>query len=392
MASGRVYVHHGARGQVWRAAYRLPNGRRHHRTIGPVWKGRGRPPVGHFTRRLAEEWLREVLEQARAGTLPGLTRTGVSFARACDDYVTHKTADRRLKPTTLRNYQSIIDYHLFPAFGQLAVEELTTEMVEAWKLALPMSNTTKIQILTVLYGVMERARKRYKLRANPVRDVEKPRREVAPGGELRFYEPEEVFALVRAADGEQDTALYLAAAFTGLRRGELVALRWRNVDFPNSVIRVAASVTDGVVSSPKSGKVRSIPMAPEVAEALARLNQREDWTADDDLVFPGITGGYLDASALYRRFIKACERAGLRRLRFHDLRHTFGTVMAANPRVDMRRLQEWMGHADISTTLRYAHYRPRHDDAALVAEAFGNGSATVRATDALLNQDLNGSP
>jgi len=105
---------------------------------------------------------------------------------------------------------------------------------------------------------------------------------------------------------------------------------------------VSASYTEGQLTRPKSLKVRSVPMAPEVGSALARLGQRERWTGDDDLVFPGITGGYLDASALYRRFVAAARLAELRRLRFHDLRHTFGTTMAANPRVDVRRLQEWM--------------------------------------------------
>lgn len=64
----------------------------------------------------------------------------------------------------------------------------------------------------------------------------------------------------------------------------------------------------------------------------------------------------MDASAMYRRFVAAAARAGLGRLRFHDLRHTFGTTMAANPRVDLRRLQEWMGHADMTTTQRYSHF------------------------------------
>jgi len=379
MPSGRVYLHEGARGPVWRAHYRLDDGRRRHTKIGPAWTGRGRPPAGYYTRRLAEDWLREVLAQARAGTLPGLKQTGITFAEACEDYLAHKASDRRLKPSTLRDYGSIIRFHLVPAFGPLAIEDLKTEAVEEWKLSLGMGNTTKIKILTVLFGVMERARRRYKLPVNPVRDVEKPRRDVASGGELQFYSPEEIMALIRAAADEQDAAIFLLAAFTGLRRGEIVALRWREVDFVNCAIRVSASYTDGVLTRPKSGKVRSVPMAPEVAESLAKLNQREDWTSEDDLVFPGLTGSFLDASALYRRFVAACERAGLRRLRFHDLRHTFGTVMAANPRMDMRRLQEWMGHADISTTLRYAHYRPRHDDAELVAEAFVRADPSVPA-------------
>ena len=377
--SGHVYRHEGRRAPVWRALYRLPDGRRVHRTLGPAWTGRGRPPAGYFTKRLAEDWLREVLDQARRGTLPGMVRTGVSFAEACEDYLAHKESDRRLKPTTLRDYRSTVKFHLLPAFGALPVEDITTDMVESWKLTLDMSNATKIKVLTVLYGVMERARKRHRLAVNPVREVEKPRRERGQGDELQFYSPEEVLALVRAAESEQDAAIFLTAAFTGLRRGELVALRWRDVDFPGSVIRVSGSYSEGHLTRPKSNKVRAVPMAPEVATALARLGQRDRWTGDDDLVFPGVTGAYLDASALYRRFMAAARRAELRRLRFHDLRHTFGTTMAANPRIDMRRLQEWMGHADISTTLRYSHYVPRHDDAALVAEAFAVSGAAERS-------------
>jgi len=376
--SGHVYRHEGRRGPVWRALYRLPDGRRVHRTLGPAWAERGRPPAGYFTKRLAEDWLREVLDQARRGTLLGMVRTGVTFAEACEDYLAHKESDRRLKPTTLRDYRSTVRFHLLPAFGALPVEDITTDMVETWKLTLDMSNATKIKVLTVLYGVMERARKRHRLAVNPVREVEKPRREGGQGDELQFYSPEEVLALVRAAESEQDAAIFLTAAFTGLRRGELVALRWRDVDFPGSVIRVSGSYSEGHLTRPKS-KVRAVPMAPEVATALARLGQRDRWTGDDDLVFPGVTGAYLDASALYRRFMAAARRAELRRLRFHDLRHTFGTTMAANPRVDMRRLQEWMGHADISTTLRYSHYVPRHDDAALVAEAFAVSGAAERS-------------
>ncbi len=369
--SGHVYRHEGKRGPTWRALYRLPDGRRVHKTIGPAWKERGRPPAGSYTKRTAEDWLREVLDQARRGTLPGMVKTGATFAAACKDFLAYKERESALKPSTMRDYRSTIKAHLLPAYGELTVEAITAEMVERWKLSLEVSNTTKIKLLTILRGVMERARKRYKLPTNPVREVEKPRKTNAHSSEVRFYTPEEVMALVRAAESEQDAAIFLTAAFTGLRRGELVALRWRDVDFPGASIRVSGSYSDKELTTPKSGKVRQVPMAPAVAEALARLSKRERWTGDDDLVFPGATGAYADASALARRYLATAKRAGLRRLRFHDLRHTFGTTMAANPRVDMRRLQEWMGHADITTTLRYAHFRPRHDDAVLVAEGFG---------------------
>ncbi len=175
-------------------------------------------------------------------------------------------------------------------------------------------------------------------------------------------------ALVRAAASEQDAAIYITAAFTGLRRGELLALRWRDVDFSGQAVRVRASFAEGALTTPKSGKVRSVPLAPPVAERLAKLGQRKRLTGDDDLVFIGQSGSYLDGRALRRRYDAALERASLRKLRFHDLRHTFGTRMIA--KADIRRVQEWMGHADIETTMKYLHYAPRDADAALVAEAF----------------------
>ena len=129
-----------------------------------------------------------------------------------------------------------------------------------------------------------------------------------------------------------------------------------------------ASYAAGQLTTPKSGKVRSVPMAPDVAEALARLGRPPNWVGDDDLAFPSVAGDYLDGSALRRRYTAVPARAGLRALRFHDLRHTFGTRMIA--KADIRRVQEWMGHADVHTTMRYLHYTPRAGDAALVAEAF----------------------
>lgn len=140
---------------------------------------------------------------------------------------------------------------------------------------------------------------------------------------------------MRAAASEQDGAIFLTAAFTGLRMGELLALRWRDVDFAGRTVRVPASYYAGQLTTPKSGKVRSVPLAPAVATALARLGAREHWVGDDDVVFVGETGGYADASALRRRYKLALQAAGLQSLRFHDLRHTFGTRMIA--KADIRR-------------------------------------------------------
>jgi integrase len=299
--------------------------------------------------------------------LPGSARTRATFADAAAEFLRYTRDDRGCKPSTLRDYRSNLEAHLLPAFGDQALEAVTPAAIDVWRASLAaLSPRTKNKLLVVMHGVFRRAQHVWDLPANPVAYVEKYRQR--PSGDIDVFSPEEVMALVRAAGSEQDAAVFLTAAFTGLRRGELLALRWREVDFAGSVVRVRASYTAMELTTPKSGKVRSVPLAPEVANALARLDQRPNWTSDDDLVFPGEAGDYLDGSALRRRYAAALGRAGLRPLRFHDLRHTFGTRMIA--KADIRRVQEWMGHADVQTTMRYLHYAPRAADAALVAEAF----------------------
>jgi integrase len=379
--SGHVSRYEGKRRPVWRAKYRLPDGRQVKKTLGPAWTYRGRPQAGYFTKRTAEAWLRRTLAEAAAGTLPGMVRTGATVADACAEYLRYIEQDRQRKPSTLRDYDSIFRNHVLPHLGEIALEDLTPERVERWATHeidpnRRLANRTREKTITVFHGVMERARKLYRLPANVVADVEKPR--TAARTEIQVLSPEELLALVRSAASDQDAAIFLTAAFTGLRQGELVALRWRDVDFAGSAIRVRASYTNGHQTSPKSGKVRSVSMAPKIAEALARLGQREFFVGDDHLVFVGLTGSYLDGSALSKRYRAALERAALRRLRFHDLRHTFGTRVIGV--ADIRRVQVWMGHANVQTTMQYLHYVPRAQDAALVGEAFAIGLDTGRGS------------
>ncbi len=165
---------------------------------------------------------------------------------------------------------------------------------------------------------------------------------------------------------------------TGLRRGELVALRWRDVDFAGQAIRVRSNYSYGQLVTPKSGKVRTVPMVPDVAGALARLGQREHFNGVEDPVFAGPSGGHLDASALCRRYTAAVKRAGLRPLPFHSLRHYFGS-MAVN-RATLVQVQSWMGHSHIQTTARYLHAKSQADDAALLAGAFAAPVAELTAS------------
>jgi integrase len=364
--SGHVFRVERKRGPVWYAKYRLPDGRQVQRKLGPAWTARGRPPGGHFTKRTAEAWLDDVLAQARRGELPGMVATGATVADAAAEWLRWAEHDRACKPSTMSDYRHTAD-RITRELGDLRLEDVTPELLERWKATLTASNRTVAKYLVVLHGIFRRAMKVWGLPRNPAADVERPRFPVSD--DIDAFSPEEVHALVRAAGSEQDGSLYLTAAFTGLRLGELLALQWRDVDFAGDAIRVRRSYNvHGGVGTPKSGKVRSVPMVPKVGQALARLAEREWFTGDEDLVFAGDLGNYLDASALRDRYKAALDRAGLRRLRFHDLRHTFGTL--AVKRAEIPAVQAWMGHAHVGTTMRYIHHRDRGDEAKLLAEAF----------------------
>jgi integrase len=381
--SGFVFRLEKARGASWWAKYRLPDGTQVKRKIGPAWVGRGRPAEGHFTKRLAEDWLHDRLEEVRresvfAVATPGLPNraasTSVTFAEAAAEYLRFAEQDRGCKPSTVRGYLNAIKVHLLPVFGEMKLEDITVQEIERWRAGMSsvrvqreLSNKTKNNLLVLMHAIFRHAVKLYGLPANPVASVDRFR--VRSSGDIQVFSPEEVWALVRAAGSEADAAILLTAAFTGLRRGQLLGLRWRDVDFTGSTISVRASYAAGHLTTPKSGKVRAVPMAPDVASALAKLGDRERFTGDDDFVFAGEVGAPLDGDALSSRYRDALARAGLRPLRFHDLRHTFGTRMIA--KADIRRVQEWMGHADIQTTMKYLHYEPRKEDADLVARAFG---------------------
>lgn len=372
--SGQVVRVERKRGPVWYAYYREPSGHQHQKLIGPVWTGRGRPADGYYTKRTAEDWLRERLhEDAQRAAIRGTIDPQATFAEAAGEYLRYAAEDRGCKPSTVRGYRSQLNAHLLPAFGSMRLEDITETEIERWRAGMSgarkgvsISNKTKNEQLVLMHAIFRRAVKVWGLPRNPVANVDRFR--TRRSGDIAVFSPEEVWSLARAAASEMDGTIFLTAAFTGLRRGELLGLRWRDVDFEGSTIRVRASYAANQLTTPKSGKVRSVPMAPDVAEALALLGQRERFTGEDDFVFAGESGLPINGDALSSRYEKALEAAGLRRLRFHDLRHTFGTRMIRE--ADIRRVQEWMGHADIQTTMKYLHYEPRKEDADLVARAF----------------------
>jgi len=396
------------------------------RRVGPAWLDldadtgdwrprRGRIPDGSYDERAAHVAAASLVAAyvAEADDREHADRErearGVTFREVAHEYLRWLEDVKGAKPATLRNHLSVladpgVPYkrgkgtttgHVMTALGNRPASKISTRDVEellATVSATGVSPRTVNKHRAVIcaafnYGCRAST---YGLAVNPASDADK-RREPLPGA-LVYYSPEEVEALARAlADGrhrepsrqtlgeqerearraedQQDADLVRVAAYAGLRLGELLALRWRDVDFAGDALTVGRAMSAGVESSTKSGRVRRVPLPDQAAAALDRLSRREDFTEDDERVFCNVLGRTLDGSALRRRFKRARDAAGLRPLRFHDLRHTYGSLLAAAG-VDLVTIKSAMGHSALATTGRYLHARPASEQAEVFTRAF----------------------
>jgi integrase len=373
--SGYVWLREGKRRRTWYAKWRDASGR-HQRKLGAAWEGRGAPPPGALREREARQALGAILVDARRGAA-AQARTGLTFADVALEWWELGQVHRDWKPSTVVDYRSVLNRHLLPQFGALRVEAVSPAAIERWRDGLVRTGGSRRnanKLVATLHAIFEHARERHGLQVNPAAAV-RPLRDRYDQARFDFYSPEEVMALVRAAASEQDAAIYLTAAFSGLRMGECLGLRWRDIDFENRAIRAVQQYTRGQLVTPKSGHGRSMPLVDPAAQALARLSQRDRHTGRDGFVFCSPPGEPLDDSALRRRYKSARDAAGLRPLRFHDLRHTFGSL--AINHASIVQVQAWMGHADIKTTMRYLHHTSRADEAELLSVAFAVGAASA---------------
>lgn len=372
--SGHVFKREGKLRPVWVAKWRDTAGQ-HKKVLGRHWTGKGEPPAGHLRQRDAEAQLQSILTDARRGVIEQL-RTGVTFDVVADDWLAWGIRDRDWKPSSLSDYRSALNAHLLPAFRGKRIEKIDADAIEQWRDELiderGLSRRTANKLLIILGAILERAVKAHGLLRNPARDVPKLRVRYDPNA-YDFFSPDEIEQLSQAAASNQDRAIYRTAAFTGLRMGELIALRWGDVDFGGEALHVYNSYSLGTLTAPKSGLTRTVPMAQQVQELL-KGHRKTIPSARDELVFPGERAEYLDGAALRRRYEKALERAKLRKLRFHDLRHTFGSI--AIDQATIVQVQAWMGHADVQTTMKYMHHRSRAGDARLLSAAFGATKTT----------------
>ena len=340
-----------------------------------------------LTRVQAEAELRRMIGAIKPATA---SRQQLTVEEAGQLLVANVQARGR-KRATVETYSSAVRVQLAPFFGARTLDRIGRREIEAFiahMSRMGRSPKTTLNALGILHSIFEHARREGLVTANPCTLVDKPR--AATGDpDIRFLEPEEVEALLRGVPdddlGRVERRMYLAAAMTGMRQGELLALRWRDIDWPARRVRIRRSFVRGEFGTPKSKRSsRSVPLADRLAGELDRLHQETLYRRDEELVFAHPhTGKPIDRSRLLKRFKAALKRGGVRPVRFHDLRHTFGTRMAAQS-VPMRALQEMMGHRDFKTTLIYAGYAPSAREAEWVEAAF---RPTTDAVDAIAPAD-----
>ena len=273
-----------------------------------------------LTKSQAEAELRRAFE---AASLEQPLNERLEIGEAGERYVDRLESLGR-KKTTISDYRSTLRVHLVPFFAGGSLDRIDVQLVEAFIAAKQREGKAPKSIsnyVGLLYSIFAYAEKRGWARSNPVALAEKPRTEPRDA-DIRYLELEELEALINAVSedelGRVERVLYRTAAMTGLRRGELLALRWRDVDWSNGLIRVRRNYTRGQFGTPKSRRSsRAVPFADALAGELERHFQRSEFTADDDLVFAHpLLGTVLDPSNLQKRFKKAAKRAGLRPVRF----------------------------------------------------------------------------
>lgn len=334
---------------------------------------------------------------------------GVTFREVAHAYLEWLENVKGAKPTTLRSHRSLLAEpgvphkrgtgvtagHIIAALGDRPASKITAGEIEALLRTVSRSgaaprtvnHTREIVAAAFNFGMKSTS---FSLPANPVKGTD--RRRIPQPGVLLFYSPEEIEALARALEAglhrppdvtrgdleafedRRDAEAVRVAAYAGLRLGELLALRWKDVDWAGSALTISRSLSGGVEGTTKTDQVRRVPLADQAAAALDRLSQRPDFVGPDEYVFCNAVGRPLDGSALRRRYKRARDAAGLRPLRWHDLRHTFGSLLVAGG-IDLVSVKDAMGHAQLGTTSRYLHARPATERAAAFTAAFAPSSA-----------------
>lgn len=277
-----------------------------------------------------------------------------------------------IKPRTFDQYESIIRYHLIPEIGDIRLIDLKETTLQRFynRLAKEGLSSRTIQLInTVLYGAIKKAIKCGLVIRNVCDAVELPKQKKK---ERRVLTPEEQESLLEVLKESEYGAMYIFALFTGLRKGEVLALTWSDVDLANRLINVNKTLgrvntyvdtgnkTQLVVSSPKTQtSMRVIPIIEPLIPLLEKQRKLTQCN-QSGLVFPSDADTYIDPGNYNRLFYKLVKKAGIPKAHPHALRHSFAT-RALEAGLDLKTTQELLGHSSIDITANlYTHALLEH--------------------------------
>jgi integrase len=299
------------------------------------------------TKRGAERYEHELREAMLSG-LRGQKEAPLLEAFAEDFMKVHAKAEN--KPSEQAKKRQLLDKHLLPVLGKKRLDELSREDVAKYKsakLAEGYKAKTINNHLAVLSKMLDVAQDWGTIEAAPKITPLK----VAPS-EFRWLTVDEATRLAAAAD-DSWRAMVFTGLRTGLRLGELRALRWQDVDLVGGRIMVRQSAWENEIGTPKGGRAREVQLGDEVAAVLEKHPRR----LRCELVFPNSEGSLRDTSGCVWALRRIGTTAGLGHVGWHVLRHTFASHLVQRG-VALMVVKELLGHSDIRTTLRYAHLAP----------------------------------
>jgi integrase len=326
--------------------------------------GKQKWEFGGYTKKDAERLLTQRLSEVNNGSY--LSSTGITLNSFTDKWL-EEYASPRIKPTTLYKYKNAISRHIRPTLGHIAIAKITANEIRGLMASMIKIRSPKTtnNILTLIKTIFKYARRWGYIRVSPTEDVDKYRVEHE---EMDFLRPDEIALLLRHCQ-EPFKTLVLTAVLTGMRKAELLGLQWGDIDWNSNTIFVKRSLKwefkkgEGVqrwyFDSPKTRySVRAISMSPKLREAL-ELHRIISGVNEHDLVFCNTDCKPLDPDNMIKRdFQPALRFAGLRMIRFHDLRHTYTSLLIAQ-KENIKFIQSQLGHASIQTTMdRYGHLLP----------------------------------
>lgn len=306
-----------------------------------------------------EQKFRLAIEEIRKGTR--IDPSNQTLA----EYILLWLEERRiaLKKGTYPRWRNFIEVHVVPDLGLVKLQKLGREDIQAWiarLLKLGLVPGTIRLYHRILEAALKSAVKRKLIISNPCEDVTLPRMTLE---EMKFLDPGQARALLAFLKQSRHprSALIVVAMTTGMRRGELQALRWEDINFKEEVVIVRRTVThiphEGYhESEPKTkGSRRQIPLTHEAVQALQALYEQTE--AHKGLVFRGRFGSYFSPKGIGYMWEHVLIDAGLPKIRFHDLRHTAATLLL-RAGASLKSVQKILGHSDVTTTMKYIHLLP----------------------------------